>query len=66
MARRACRFREQQQRFQTQVHEAMQNLPMSSAFGEMAKQNLDMWKQMQDSFFKNAMLVPRKKSDDPE
>ena len=59
-------FREQQQRFQTQVHEAMQNLPMSSAFGEMAKQNLDLWKQMQDSLFKNAMLAPRKKSDDPE
>ncbi len=59
-------FREQQQRFQTQVREAMQTLPMSSAFGEMAKQNLDMWKQMQDSFFKNAMLTPRKKSDDPE
>ena len=59
-------FREQQQRFQTQVRDAMQNLPMSSAFGEMAKQNLDMWKQMQDSFFKNAMLSPRKKSDEPE
>ena len=59
-------FREQQQRFQTQVREAMQNLPMSSAFGEMAKQNLDIWKQMQDSFFKNARLMPRKKSDEPE
>ena len=59
-------FREQQQRFQTQVREAMQNLPISSAFGELAKQNLDMWKQMQDSFFKNARLTPRKKSDEPE
>ena len=59
-------FREQQQRFQSQVREAMQNLPISSAFGELAKQNLDMWKQMQDSFFKNARLTPRKKSDEPE
>jgi hypothetical protein len=32
----------------------------------MAKQNLDMWKQMQDSFFKNALLTPRKKSDETE
>ena len=59
-------FREQQQRFQTQVRDAMQSRPISSAFGEMAKQNLDIWKQMQDSFFKNAMLTPRKKSDDSE
>ena len=59
-------FRDQQARFQVQMREAMQNLPMSSAFGEMAKQNLDMWKQMQDTFFKNALLAPRKKSDDPE
>ena len=59
-------FREQQQRFQTQVREAMQNLPVPTAFSEMAKQNLDMWKQMQDSFFKNAMLTPRKKSDEPD
>ena len=59
-------FRDQQARFQVQMREAMQNLPMSSAFGEMAKQNLDMWKQMQDTFFKNALLTSRKKSDDPE
>ena len=59
-------FRDQQERFQTQMREAMQNLPMSSAFGEMAKQNLDMWKQMQDTFFKNALLTPRKKSDEAE
>ena len=59
-------FREQQQRFQTQVREAMHNLPVPTAFSEMAKQNLDMWKQMQDSFFKNAMLTPRKKSDEPD
>ena len=59
-------FRDQQASFQTQMRDAMQNLPMSSAFGEMAKQNLDMWKQMQDTFFKNALLTPRKKSDEPE
>lgn len=59
-------FREQQARFQTQMREAMQNLPMTSAFGELAKQNIEMWKQMQDSFFKNARMVPRSKTDDPE
>lgn len=59
-------FREQQARFQTQMREAMQNLPMTSAFGELAKQNIEMWKQMQDNFFKNARMVPRSKTDDPE
>ena len=59
-------FRDQQERFQTQMREAMLNLPMSSPFGEMAKQNLDMWKQMQDTFFKNALLTQRKKPDEAE
>ena len=45
-------FREQQQRFQHQMREAMQANPMSSVLGEMTRQNLELWRQMQASFFK--------------
>ena len=55
-------FRDQQQRFQTQMREAMESLPMPAAFSEMAKQNFEMWRQMQDSFFKGARVTPRGKS----
>jgi polyhydroxyalkanoate synthesis repressor PhaR len=46
-------FRDQQQRFQAQLRDAMTSNPVSSAFSELAKQNLDLWKQMQDTFFKS-------------
>lgn len=59
-------FRDQQQRFQTQMREAMQVNPVSSAFSELAKQNLDLWKQMQDSFFKSIVASNRSRTDDPE
>ena len=59
-------FRDQQQRFQAQMRDAMQLNPMSSAFSELAKQNLEIWKQMQDSFFKTARSSARNKTDDPE
>ncbi|MEQ9060859.1 MAG: polyhydroxyalkanoate synthesis repressor PhaR [Gammaproteobacteria bacterium] len=45
-------FREQQQRFQHQMREAMQANPMSSVLNEMTRQNLELWKQMQENFFK--------------
>lgn len=60
-------FRDQQARFQTQVTEAMQSIPMPSPFSELAKQNLGLWKQMQDSFFKSIGPTGRSQhSDDPE
>jgi len=46
-------FREQQLRFQNQMREAMQANPMSSVLSELTRQNMEMWKQMQSSFFKN-------------
>ena len=52
-------FQEQQQRFQNQMREAMESLPMPAAFSEMAKQNFDMWRQMQDSFFKGTRAPAR-------
>lgn len=59
-------FRDQQQRFQTQMREVIQASPVSLAFGELVKQNLGIWKQMQENFFTGARVAPRTKSDDPE
>ena len=59
-------FRDQQQRFQTQMREVMQANPVSLAFGELVKQNLGIWKQMQENFFTGTRVAPRTKSDDPE
>ena len=59
-------FRDQQNRFQNQMKDAMQANPMSSAFNDLAKQNLDLWQQMQDSFFKNVNTSPDPKSDDSD
>ena len=59
-------FRDQQQRFQTQMREVMQANPVSLAFGELVKQNLGIWKQMQENFFTGSRVAPRTKSDDPE
>lgn len=58
-------FREQQQRMQSQMRDAVQANPMSSALTEMTKQNLELWKQMQDSYFKSLGASMRgKKPDD--
>lgn len=58
-------FREQQQRFQDQMREAMQANPMSSVLGEMTRQNLELWKQMQENFFKpGSSRPPRDESND--
>jgi len=59
-------FQEQQQRFQEQVTGAMQSNPVSATFAEVAQRNIDIWQQMQNSFF-NAAGVNRddeKKTDD--
>ncbi len=47
-------FQEQQKRFQEQVTGALQNSPMSSGFAEVAQRNMDMWQQMQNTFFSAA------------
>jgi len=47
-------FQEQQKRFQEQVTGALQNNPMSSGFAEVAQRNMDMWQQMQNTFFSAA------------
>ena len=59
-------FQEQQQRFQEQVTGAMQSSPVSTTFAEVAQRNMDIWQQMQNSFF-NAAGINRddeKKTDD--
>jgi polyhydroxyalkanoate synthesis repressor PhaR len=59
-------FREQQQRFQAQMREAMQVNPVSSALSEMTRQNLELWRQMQSSFFKSTTGQPRRDARDDE
>jgi polyhydroxyalkanoate synthesis repressor PhaR len=44
-------FKEQQQRFQSQMRHALQANPVSSVIGDMTKQNMELWKKMQASFF---------------
>lgn len=51
-------FQEQQHRFQEQMQTAMQVNPMSSVLTEMTKRNLELWQQMQSSFFTNARGKP--------
>ena len=43
-------FCEQQKLFQNQVEEAFTTNPMSSMLTQMTKRNMEIWKEMQDSF----------------
>ena len=43
-------FCEQQKLFQNQVEEALSTNPMSSMVTQMTKRNLELWKEMQESF----------------
>ena len=49
-------FYQQQKRLQSQVTSALNMAPIPSAFTEVAKHNLELWQQMQDSFFKSGGL----------
>lgn len=51
-------FYEQQKRLQSQLSNVLQYSPMPTAFTEAAKRNLELWKQMQESFFKAGGLFP--------
>jgi len=44
-------FQEQQRRFEEQVTGAMQSNPVSAPFAEVAQRNMDLWRDMQNSFF---------------
>ena len=56
--------RDQQHRFQEQIRGAVQTNPMSSAINEMTKQNMELWRQMQDSYFKTVSATLRGKQGD--
>lgn len=47
-------FQEQQKRFQEQVTGALQSNPVSATFAEVTQRNMDLWQQMQSSFFSAA------------
>ena len=59
-------FSDQQNHFQDQMKDGITSNPMSSAFNDLAKQNLDLWQQMQDSFFKNVNTTLGAKSDESD
>lgn len=61
-------FQEQQKRFQEQVTGALHSNPMSSGFAEVAQRNMDMWKQMQNTFFSSSGIGQsgEKKSEEDE
>lgn len=59
-------FQDQQQRFQAQMREAMQSNPVSSALGELTRQNFEMWRQMQSSFFKSTAARTRRETGESE
>ena len=47
-------FREQQERFQAQMQDALRAHPLSATMHEVTQRNLKLWRDMQDSFFKAA------------
>lgn len=56
-------FVSQQKQMQDNIQNAVANSPMS-AMADMTQKNLDMWKDMQESFFNSAMGKQNKPSDD--
>ena len=57
-------FEEQQKAFQEQVQDAMRDNPMSSLLTEMTKKNLEIWQDVQNSFFKASGLSEDNKDKD--
>ena len=57
-------FCEQQKLFQNQVEEAFSANPMSSMVSQMTKRNMEIWKEVQDSFFGSEENTTSKKKDD--
>lgn len=58
-------FAEQQQQFQSQMREAMSTNPMSSAITEMTRKNMELWRQMQESFF-SSLASRQREPDEPQ
>jgi len=49
-------FDEQQRAFQEQMQDALRENPVTSLMSEMTKKNVEIWEDVQDSFFKAAGL----------
>ena len=56
-------FQQQQEEFQSQITSAVQHNPMASAFTEVTKRNLELWQQMQSSFFAGVVTNSTKEDD---
>ena len=53
-------FCEQQKLFQNQVEEALSTNPMSSIVTQMTKRNMELWKEMQESFLATGTSASKK------
>lgn len=51
-------FAEQQEQFRSQLHDAMRKHPLT-ALTELTQQNLQLWRKLQDDFFKAARMSSR-------
>ncbi len=47
-------FNDQQEQFQAHMNEALRTNPLSSTMNEITQRNLDLWREMQENFFKSA------------
>jgi polyhydroxyalkanoate synthesis repressor PhaR len=56
-------FQQQQEELQSQISDAMQHNPMAAAFTEVTKRNMELWQQMQSTFFSNVVGGPKKRDD---
>ncbi|MDJ0955282.1 MAG: polyhydroxyalkanoate synthesis repressor PhaR [Arenicellales bacterium] len=57
-------FEDQQKAFQEQLRGAVEDNPMSSWFTDMTKKNLEIWQDVQSSFFKAAGMSEDTKNKD--
>ncbi|MGR8946767.1 MAG: polyhydroxyalkanoate synthesis repressor PhaR [Gammaproteobacteria bacterium] len=57
-------FQQQQEKLQAQFTDAMQHNPMAAAFAEATKRNMELWQEMQTSFFSGVTGTTRRDPDD--
>ena len=57
-------FQQQQEKMQSQFSDAMQHNPMAAAFTEATRRNMELWQEMQASFFSGVTGATRRNPDD--
>ena len=57
-------FQQQQEKMQSQFSDALQHNPMAAAFTEVTKRNMEIWQEMQSSFFGGSLKTADKDTDE--